>query len=239
MDKKIQFVVPVHYQSSATFKTGSDADLFNYKRDTIAFADGSVSIDYSFDDDLDAHYLLTSGRVGIGTEATNISCSSLGCTSTGSEGDDDLYKIMGASSTGSYNLTFGALDSLDLAVVSDTFIVPRFDQNYSINYSFVNHPYKNTNFLGRLFPYYPVARDSEFVCIENHSYSWTMLNESEKDVFNNFINAFNNSWQPFSLCKWNSGTLESVEHFIIDSPVEISKDKYELYSVTLNLKKLN
>ena len=106
-----------------------------------------------------------------------------------------------------------------------TFTLPNYDQDYTIEYSFSPAADGEKNFTDTRFPLYNTAVSS--MLVEKHTYSFSGLFEDDADTVKEFLAAFNNSWQPFTL-----GTLGD---FIIAEDPVLTKDRFNLHYLTLTL----
>ena len=124
------------------------------------------------------------------------------------------------------------------AAGNSSFRIPMFNEGFTIEYSYPDVAYKSTSFSGTEFPNYNVANTLEL--ISRYSLQWSGLLEAEKNTLLNFINSFNNSFQPFTMRIWHNGTTYTDLTLIIEpDTLGLSKDKFDLWSVELNLMEIN
>lgn len=114
---------------------------------------------------------------------------------------------------------------------SSTYSIPMFDFGYTISYSFSEVAYGAESASGQKFPEYGIA--SNLVLISRYNFSWSGLTSTEKQIFDNFIKRFNNSFQPFVLRIWVDGvSYADLDVLIEQDTLTITEDKFGLFSVT-------
>ena len=115
---------------------------------------------------------------------------------------------------------------------STTYILPMFDQDYTIEYSYSDIAYLDESATGQKFPEYSIAKN--LVLISRHNLTWSGLLEAEKDTFENAVKSFNNSFQPFTMRIWDTGVSYTDYYMIIEpDTLTLTKDKFDLWSVSI------
>lgn len=117
------------------------------------------------------------------------------------------------------------------------FTVPMYDQDYEVNISFPKAGSSKLSFSGQTPVNYMVAYNAN--PIYEYDYNWTGLLEAEKDIFIEFIESFNNSFQKFNLeVQLNNVHDHNMDVIINTDNISISKNRLDLYSISLTLIKL-
>jgi len=148
-----------------------------------------------------------------------------------------------------YNTRFitpsGYSMSVENIIIGEGFqLPPGWNQDYKIELSFQQGPYKNENLVGVKYPNYNSARENRL--IERHTYNFTWdgsgAGTAYQTVFKNFFEAFGNTWQPFGLLWIDDSIINSSKSglFIIDTDgVDISyNESMQEYSLSMTLIKL-
>lgn len=113
------------------------------------------------------------------------------------------------------------------------FIFPMYNQDYSITYKFSNTAFKNINMVDLLWPDYDISDSS--VLFTERVYNFN-CDEAEKTIMENFLKAFNNSFQPFRLTITVDETSQSdVLSCILNGNPTFNKDVFDRWTISLSL----
>lgn len=117
---------------------------------------------------------------------------------------------------------------------TDTYTVPMYDQNYTINYSYPESAFGKDNFTETEFADLQMAYNTDLIVVYN--FTWSGLTEDEKEIFDNILKAFNNSFQPFLFKVYDDATPIFLKTFIINNDsITTTKDKFELWTIAMSL----
>lgn len=120
------------------------------------------------------------------------------------------------------------------AETNSTFTVPMFNYEYTIEYTYSTIAYDTESASGQQFPHYTIAKNLNL--ISKYNLQWSGLLNDEKEIFDAFIKAFNNSFQPFTMRVFTDTINYNDYTMIIESDnLSISKDKFDLWSINLQL----
>lgn len=261
--KKIQFLVPKWYEKELSVirpDSGQAAqtdvfELFNGSNSTcslnvntndsifevkIDFASNKVDSKYVWIDGFRSlEDLNLIGSFSIGSGSNYFSTTQTGSLfkileSPASSSQEDKYTVKwqpsGLNETKNY--------ALRNITISDEFIVPLYDQNYSVELSYMSTPYQNKNYLDLIFPKFTIA--DKLLLIERQIISWSGLLEDEKDIFIYFLNAQVNSFQPFIMLKWTGETTYEANQYIISAnSANFNRDSANLWNVSFEMIKIN
>ena len=122
-------------------------------------------------------------------------------------------------------------------VVGDLFEMPMWDEGYTVDYDFSKISRIPSSL--KTFINYDTIRTNSLRTTYN--YKWSGLIEAQKNEFVGLIESFRNSFQPFYILELNDDNDNFTTYFVmIDSnSVTITKDKADLYTVSLSLIDMN
>jgi hypothetical protein len=104
--------------------------------------------------------------------------------------DADVYKY-----TFDFTNPSGLNFSLDNVAFCSVYSVPLYNQDYTVECSFLSKPYGNITLAGTYVIDYASARQNRLQ--EKWNVNWKTGDESDYVAFKNFLKSFGNCWQPF------------------------------------------
>jgi len=197
---------------------------------TFLMLSGSMMGDFIVENHVYTDYWTVGGQWSIGNAAPDCDVQLIG---TGSRNIAILSQSI-TEDVSFYGLTPGQVYYQEI-FFSKRYKIPLPDQDYTITYSFQKFPFSDRSLTGQKTIQFNLAKQNKM--IETRTYKWSGLSESEIEVFWDFVNAFQTSYQPFALAIIGKEANKMLCYYGVleKNSVSIKKDRYDLFSVELSM----